>query len=172
MTILNRISPSQVTLEIKDPVDPTALIQAREIISQIRSSPSGPVDAVKLLAIAHKFGDISTSVSSYIISPQQCKDAFDSLPQGERQALIQIHHRIQTFAQAQRRSVVDMEVDIPGGKAGHTVQPCKGKDNGQVFLHSFHIWIVFNYFITYLLIFQWQDVMHRGEDTHSHPQYS
>jgi histidinol dehydrogenase len=126
MTMLNRISPSQVTLEMKDPVDPTALVQSQQIISQIRSSVSGPVDAVKLLAIAHKFGDISTSVSSFIISPQQCKDAFDSLPQGERQALIQIHHRIQSFAQAQRKSVVDMEMDIPGGKAGHTVSPCRG----------------------------------------------
>jgi len=126
MTMLNRISPSQVTLEMKDPVDPTALVQSQQIISQIRSSVSGPVDAVKLLAIAHKFGDISTSVSSFIISPQQCKDAFDSLPQGERQALIQIHHRIQSFAKAQRKSVVDMEMDIPGGKAGHTVSPCRG----------------------------------------------
>jgi len=127
MTMLNRISPSQVTMEVKDPVDTTALAQAKDIISQIRSSiTSGPVDADKLLAIGHKFGDIPTSNSSYIISSQQCKDAFDSLPPEEMKALIAIHHRIQTFAQAQRRSVVDMEMDIPGGKAGHTVSPCRG----------------------------------------------
>lgn len=30
------------------------------------------------------------------------------------------------FAEAQRKSVADMEVDIPGGKAGQSVSPCRG----------------------------------------------
>ena len=33
---------------------------------------------------------------------------------------------MKVFAEAQRSSVVDMEVDIPGGKAGQSVSPCRG----------------------------------------------
>ena len=138
-TLLNRITPSQVTFEMKDPVDPTALVQAKEIIAQLRSTASGPVDAARLLAVAHKFGDIPSSQASYVISPEQCKEAFDSLPWEEKQALVQIHNRIQLFAQAQRRSVVDMEMDIPGGKAGHTVQPCRGTQSLSLFLKYIYI---------------------------------
>lgn len=31
--------------------------------------------------------------------------------------------RIETFALAQRKSIVNVEIDIPGGKAGHTIAP-------------------------------------------------
>ena len=31
--------------------------------------------------------------------------------------------RIRTFAEAQRKALVDTTVNIPGGKAGHTVTP-------------------------------------------------
>jgi histidinol dehydrogenase len=30
---------------------------------------------------------------------------------------------VEDFAKAQRSSIVDVEVDIPGGKAGHTIAP-------------------------------------------------
>ena len=40
--------------------------------------------------------------------------------------MLNIHQRVKLFAEAQRKSVVDMSIDIPGGKAGHTVSPCRG----------------------------------------------
>merc|ERR1719162_285016 len=43
----------------------------------------------------------------------------------ERESLVRIHDRVKTFAEAQRSSVTDVEIDIPGGRAGHTVSPCR-----------------------------------------------
>ena len=40
--------------------------------------------------------------------------------------MVNIHSRVKVFAEAQRKSVTDIEIDIPGGKAGHTVSPCRG----------------------------------------------
>jgi phosphoribosyl-ATP pyrophosphohydrolase/phosphoribosyl-AMP cyclohydrolase/histidinol dehydrogenase len=37
---------------------------------------------------------------------------------------VNIHGRVQAFARMQRQSIQDVEMNIPGGKAGHTVSPC------------------------------------------------
>jgi len=126
MKTLSLIGSDEVSLEIKDPVDPTALEQARAIVSELRpSGPSGPVEAGKLLEVAKRLGDVpSDHAGSYTVSKEECKAAFDGLSDVDRASLIRIHDRVKAFANAQRRSVVDVEVDIPGGKAGHTVSPC------------------------------------------------
>ena len=45
--MLNPVSHADVSLEIKDPVDETALGQAKAIIAELRSNANGPVDASK-----------------------------------------------------------------------------------------------------------------------------
>ena len=40
--------------------------------------------------------------------------------------MLNIHQRVKVFAEAQRKSVVDVSIEIPGGRAGHTVSPCRG----------------------------------------------
>jgi hypothetical protein len=123
-SILSRVTPENIALEIKDPVDAMALQQAKAIISEIRTA-SGKIDADKLLEVGLRLGDLQEG--PIIVSPDECKAAFDGLDDAERKALMNIHARVKAFAEAQRKSVVDMEIDIPGGKAGHTVSPCKGK---------------------------------------------
>lgn len=129
--MLTRRTPQQVQLEIKDPVDPTALTQAKAIIKELRTDSSTQQNACvpeALITIAQRLGDIpkeGSSSSTYIVSPSQCQVAFDSLSDDERKSLMNIHSRVKLFADAQRKSVVDMEVDIPGGKAGQTVSPCR-----------------------------------------------
>jgi hypothetical protein len=126
--MLSSVSPGNVSLEIKDPVDPTALGQAKDIIAELRPSPNGAVDAAKLLEVANRLGDIPPDrAGSFTVSAEDCKKAFDGLAEADRSALVNIHQRVKTFAEAQRKSVVDIEIDIPGGKAGHTVSPCRGK---------------------------------------------
>lgn len=141
-TMLTRRTPLEVQLEIKDPVDPTAFVQAKAILDELKSSPvtSAAHDSSlsqttacspdALLSIAKRLGDIPSddndTPATYIVSPSRCREAFDSLSESEKKSLLNIHHRVQVFAEAQRRSVVDMEVDIPGGKAGQTVSPCRG----------------------------------------------
>lgn len=125
--VLNRVTTDNVSLEIKDPVDPTALGQAKAIIDELLSANGMSVGETQLLEVAKRLGDVPEDATSVLISKEECKAAFDSLSDQERTALVNIHGRVKVFAEMQRKSVVDMEMDIPGGKAGHTVSACKGK---------------------------------------------
>ena len=122
MTLLNRVTPDQVALEIKDPVDPTALEQAKAILADLKRD-DGKVSDSKLLGVAQKFGDLSGD--SFQVSKEDCKAAFEGLTDTERISLQNIHQRIKVFATMQRESVKDNEIEIPGGKAGHTVSACR-----------------------------------------------
>jgi len=124
--VLNRVTPDKVSMEIKDPVDPTALGQAKAIIEELTApTGNGSVDGKALLDVAKRLRDIPEDATNFIVSKEECKAAFDGLSEQERTALVNIHGRVKAFAEMQRKSVSDMEMDIPGGKAGHTVSPCK-----------------------------------------------
>lgn len=124
--LLTCITPEEVVMECKDPVDPTALEQAKAILSELTTSGSGTVDTVKLVEVAQRLGDIPKDQDSFLVTKEACQSAYENLSSTDRAALDNIHARVKAFADAQRRSVTDMEMDIPGGKAGHTVSPCKG----------------------------------------------
>lgn len=130
LNMLTPRTPLQVQLEIKDPVDPTALVQSRAILDELLAADDdnkrSSVNPKALISIARRLSDIPPASSSYTVSSAQCKEAFDSLSDEDRRSLLNIHARVKLFADAQRGSVVDVEVDIPGGKAGHTVSPCRG----------------------------------------------
>lgn len=121
--VLNRITPDKVSLEIKDPVDPKALEQATAIFDELKDR-DGKVNGDKLIEVAKRLGDIPPEGTSFLVNKEDCKAAFDNLSETERTALVNIHSRVKAFAEMQRKSVTDMEMDIPGGKAGHTVSPC------------------------------------------------
>jgi histidinol dehydrogenase len=121
--ILQRLTPDGVSNEIKDPVDPNALEQAKAILTSVRGA-NGSVLGTKLLEVASRLGDVPADCTSFIVPKQDCKAAFDNLSDVERTALTNIHGRVKAFAEMQRRSITDMEMDIPGGKAGHKVSPC------------------------------------------------
>lgn len=135
-TMLTPRTPADVQLEIKDPVDPTALTQSKAILSELRPFTNNNDDSLSssscspkaLLTVAKRLGDIPAddTNASYLVSKQQCQEAFDSLSNEERQSLLNIHQRVKLFAEAQRKSVVDMSIEIPGGRAGHSVSPCRG----------------------------------------------
>ena len=141
ITMLTRRTPQEVQLEIKDPVDPTAFVQAKAILDELKSASSSSSSSSTsasqsttttscspdaLLGIAKRLGDIPPEHDTYIVSASRCQEAFESLSNDEKKSLLNIHNRVKLFAEAQRRSVVDMEVDIPGGKAGQSVSPCRG----------------------------------------------
>ena len=128
--VLQKITPSEVTLEIKDPVNPKALEQAKAILSElvVGNADNGRVNPEKLLEVAKRLGDVDSNctVDDLIVSKEACKEAYESLNPSEKKALDNMHYRIKSFAEMQRASVKDTEMDIPGGKAGHTVSPCRG----------------------------------------------
>ena len=119
--VLNRVTPDQVGLEIKDPVDPQALLQAKAILQELRAPVNGHVMASSLLRVAQRLGDLPAEATSCFKTSAECQAAFDQLSPEHRDALLHIHDRIQRFAQRQRQSIQDMTTDIPGGQAGHTV---------------------------------------------------
>ena len=124
--MLTRVAPSEVSLEKKSPVDPDALVQAKAIMSEIQIA-GGTVDPAALMDVARRLGDVPPDhEGGLIVSKEECKAAYDNLGERDRAALTNIHDRVKRFAEAQRSSVTDMEMDIPGGKAGHTVSPCRG----------------------------------------------
>jgi len=125
--LLTRRTPDEVQLEIKDPVDPTAFSQAKAILTELRPETQTSCSPSALLSIATRLGDVTSTSdqTTYIVKPKQCEDAFNNLTNEERTSLLNIHARVKLFAEAQRKSVSDMEVDIPGGKAGQSVSPCR-----------------------------------------------
>lgn len=127
--VLQKISPSEVTLEIKDPVNPKALEQAKAILADlvVGNTDNGRVNPEKLLEVAKRLGDVDSSctVEDLVVSRDACKEAYEGLNPSEKTALDNMHFRIKAFAEMQRASVKDTEMDIPGGKAGHTVSPCR-----------------------------------------------
>ena len=123
--ILTALSPSDVALEIKDPVDPKAWSRLAPFFRNFDLPPL-QVESAKLVEVAQRLGDIPKDSAVLVKTKEECQAAFEALTDQERTALVNIHARVKFFAQAQRASVQDMEVDIPGGKAGHTVSPCKG----------------------------------------------
>ena len=68
--------------------------------------------------IVHRLNNLTTSASQYVVTPSQCREAFDLLSEEEPT----VDGRIKTFAvEAQRKSVVDVEIEILGG--GRLVLP-------------------------------------------------
>jgi phosphoribosyl-ATP pyrophosphohydrolase/phosphoribosyl-AMP cyclohydrolase/histidinol dehydrogenase len=121
---LSQITPDQVALEIKDPVDPAALQQAKSILDELRNE-AGKVDQATLLKVSKRLGDLTSDAETFVVSKEDCQTAYEALPAADRKALTNIHSRVKAFAAMQRASVRDVEMDIPGGKAGHTVSPCR-----------------------------------------------
>jgi hypothetical protein len=154
-------TPADLQLEIKDPVDPTALTQSKAILAELRpnannnesddSLSSSSCSPKALLTIAKRLGDIPSNdddddpyANSYLVTKEQCQEAFDNLSADEKQTLLNIHQRVKLFAEAQRKSVDDMSIEIPGGWAGHTVSPCRGtcfflSDTSCVFLFIIYV---------------------------------
>jgi len=127
--ILQRLSPEDVSLEIKDPVNPKALEQAKAILAELSEGQQpGTINPYQLLKVAKRLGDVTidcTVPADLIVTPQQCAEAYHSLTTEERTTLQNMYTRIKSFAELQRSSVQDTEMSIPGGKAGHTVSPCQ-----------------------------------------------
>jgi phosphoribosyl-ATP pyrophosphohydrolase/phosphoribosyl-AMP cyclohydrolase/histidinol dehydrogenase len=58
-----------------------------------------------------------------LIERSALDEALHALPEAQRAALTRVAARVRRFAKAQQRALTDIEVDIPGGAAGHHVEP-------------------------------------------------
>ena len=101
----------------RDPVDAATLSGAASIVAAVKEQGD---DAVK--RFSHNFGDLEAG-AEIVVTAAQCKAAFDGLDTPTQELLTRTASRIRTFAQAQRRAISPMEIEIPGGSAGHDVSP-------------------------------------------------
>ncbi len=92
------------------------LAQAGAITTTVRTR--GEAGFVEL---AVKFGDLKSASDAYMVSKEELKAAFDSLPEAEQQLLRRTAERIRHFAAEQRASISDMRTTIVGGHGGHNV---------------------------------------------------
>lgn len=114
---LRRVSHTDVKGLAPDPVDPAARDIAQNVLQEIKTRGDAAIRE-----FATKFGDIADG-APMVIDKQALKEAAEQLSDEERSVLERTATRIRAFAQAQRDAIVPMEVEIPGGKAGHTIAP-------------------------------------------------
>ncbi|MDX2119103.1 MAG: histidinol dehydrogenase [Planctomycetota bacterium] len=117
MPLLTRTTPMEVRRLRHEAVDAATLASAAQIVQGVREGG----DAA-LRGYAERFGDLAPG-GVMIVERDGLRAALDRLDRDERVVLERTATRIEAFAQAQRRAIVDVRVGVPGGEAGHTVSP-------------------------------------------------
>ena len=112
---MKRVSEAEIALHRSSAVDPSALVQAQEIVEDVRTRG---MDAV--VEWAEKLGDIQPG-APVTLGPAEMKQALDALAPERRALLERTADRIKRFASAQRDSIQGLSLDVPGGQAGHRV---------------------------------------------------
>jgi phosphoribosyl-ATP pyrophosphohydrolase/phosphoribosyl-AMP cyclohydrolase/histidinol dehydrogenase len=81
-----------------------------------------------LLELSVKFGDLKSTSEPYIWDKHKLKAAYDGISKDQQDLLQRTAARIKTFALAQRASVKEVTVNVPGGRCGQTIAPveCAG----------------------------------------------
>lgn len=119
---LTKLRPEEVDPFRKraDPLTPETLADVAAIIARVRD---GREEA--LLTIAKQLGDVppSTIALPALLTPSDFSDAMANLDAEARTAIEAAASRIRTFAQAQRQSLHDVNLPVPGGHVGHRITP-------------------------------------------------
>jgi len=102
-----------------DPVDAKTRAIAQGIIDEVRSGGE-----TALRSIATKFGDLASPDARLVLDREAMKIAYDEIPKDQQMLLERVAARIRVFAEAQRAALTNIDVTVPGGRAGHTVSPC------------------------------------------------
>jgi len=120
MPCLRLIKPSEVEDLDMEPVEAKAREQALAIINDVRAEGEAG-----LLKYARRFKEIPESSSEILLSRDQLEKAFLALPADQQGLLQRTAARVRAFALTQRASIQPAETNIPGGRAGQTVEPVR-----------------------------------------------
>jgi phosphoribosyl-ATP pyrophosphohydrolase/phosphoribosyl-AMP cyclohydrolase/histidinol dehydrogenase len=121
VTLLPRRTAAELASRNSE-LPPDALRRAREIIDRVRE---GGEAALRLLT--EEFGERRRQ-DPLVLDREALQDALGSLGREDRDRLERVAARIARFADAQRATLTDLTIPIPGGKAGHLAVPveCAG----------------------------------------------
>ena len=115
--LLRTIAPDEVPELRRDPVDAEAYQTALEIVDDVRKRGE-----TALREHAERLGDIEPG-APLVIPRARLEEALRSIDQDDRDLLERTAGRIRSFAEAQRQSLKSVELDVPGGRAGHVITP-------------------------------------------------
>mmetsp|Transcript_22782 Transcript_22782/g.40266 ORF Transcript_22782/g.40266 Transcript_22782/m.40266 type:complete len:455 (-) Transcript_22782:797-2161(-) len=102
-----------------DPVDQATLDGASAILKDVETD--GEAGFRKH---AERLGDLKPE-QTFLLDKAALQAAFESLDEVSQGVLRRTSDRVRAFAQAQRDSIKDLEVRVPGGVAGHSLAPVK-----------------------------------------------
>lgn len=114
---LRRLEAHEIETARRDPIDAATLDRASEIIRRVRRGGEPT-----LREIAENLGDLEPG-ADMVLGPADLEAAANEIEPGTIDLLQRTADRIAAFADAQRQSVVNLKVPVPGGIAGHTVAP-------------------------------------------------
>ncbi|HEV8480880.1 MAG TPA: histidinol dehydrogenase, partial [Candidatus Eisenbacteria bacterium] len=115
--LLRRLPPDRVVARHACAVDEETLTATAAIVSDVRRR-----GVAALLDHAVRLGDL-TPGEPFVLGPSDLAASLNALSAEERSLLERTAGRIRAFAEAQRGCLRDLAVQVPGGHAGHTVEP-------------------------------------------------
>jgi histidinol dehydrogenase len=114
---VKRLTATEVRGARRDPVDAATLQRAAEIVERVRKGGEA-----ELRAVAEELGDLQPG-QPLILGCDELERAAAEVDPETLALLERTADRIAVFADAQRRSVVELKLPVPGGIAGHSVAP-------------------------------------------------
>lgn len=115
--MLKSVQASDARLAERGAFDGATLDQARAIVGAVRSGGEAA-----LRTFAEKFGEVAAG-GQIVIGRDGLDAARREVGAHVEELLVRVAGRIEAFARAQRGSLTDVSLAVPGGRAGHTVAP-------------------------------------------------
>ncbi|HLF43581.1 MAG TPA: histidinol dehydrogenase [Acidimicrobiia bacterium] len=112
MRHLRRADPGTVPI-VRRPVELATIGEAAAIVEEVRIGGERA-----LRRHAERLGDLEPG-DEIVLDRSRIEQTLDSLPGEARGVLERVAGRIRSFAQAQRQSLKDVDIEVSGGRAGH-----------------------------------------------------
>ena len=110
---LRPIAPEQVLKDRRSPISAETLGEAAQIVENVRRRGEAAIREY-----GERFGDLEPG-DRLVLDGDDLMSALGGIDPSARGLLERTARRIRTFAEAQRSCLHDLEVPIPGGRAGH-----------------------------------------------------
>ena len=98
-------------------IDAETLATAQHIVDEVRKDGT-----TSIRKYAHQFGERGAD-EPLVIERSELDAALNRISAEDSDLLHRVSGRIQSFAAAQLGSLSELTVDVPGGQAGHTIEP-------------------------------------------------
>jgi histidinol dehydrogenase len=115
--LLRRVALRDLTAAARPRLDPGLLAAASAIVDDVRAGGERA-----LRAHAERLGDLDPG-APLVHDRDALARAFAAEPVATRALLVRTAQRIRRFARAQRKALRPMTMPVPGGRAGHTIEP-------------------------------------------------